>query len=40
MIYQHAGKSDDQQNLKDIIDTDMVLIPEEVIYDSTSLPMT
>ena len=39
-IYQHAGKFDDQQNLKDILDADMVLTPEEVIYDSPNVPMT
>ena len=27
-IYQHAGKWDDQQNLKDILDADMVFSPE------------
>ena len=27
-IYQHAGKCDDQQTLKDIIDADMVSTPE------------
>ena len=27
-IYQHAGKCDDQQNLKDILDADMVSTPE------------
>ena len=26
MIYQHAGKCDDQQNLKDIIDDDIFLL--------------
>ena len=26
-IYQHAGKCDDQQNIKDIIDADMVYTP-------------
>ena len=26
-IYQHAVKCDDQQNLKDILDDDMVLTP-------------
>ena len=39
-IYQHAGKCDDQQNLKDIIDTDMVLTLEELINDSLNVPMT
>ena len=36
-IYQHAGKCDDQQNLKDVIDADMVSTTEEVTDDSTSL---
>ena len=39
-IYQHAGKCDNQQNLKDIIDADMVLTPEEVTYESTNVPTT
>ena len=29
-IYQHAGKCDDQQNLKDIIDADILSTPEGV----------
>ena len=39
-IYQHAGKCDDQQNLKDIIDADMVSTPEGVTYNSPNAPMT
>ena len=39
-IYQHAGKCDDQQNLKGILDTDMVLTPEGVTNDSPIVPMT
>ena len=39
-IYQHSGKCDDQQNLKDIIDADMVLTPEGVIDDIPNVPMT
>ena len=39
-IYQHVGKCDDQQNLKDILDADMVLTTEEVTYDSPNVPMT
>ena len=39
-IYQHAGKCDYQQNLKDILDADMVSTPEEVTYDSPNLSMT
>ena len=38
-IYQHAGKCDDQQNLKDILDAAMVLTPEEVINDSPHVPI-
>ena len=30
-IYQHAGKCDDQQNLKDIIDAAIVSTPEGVL---------
>ena len=30
-IYQHAGKCDDQQKLKDILDAAIVLTTEEVI---------
>ena len=37
---QHAGKWDDQQNLKDIIDADIFSNPEEVTYVSPSLHMT
>ena len=39
-IYQHSGKFDDQQNLKDVLDAAMVSTPEEIIYDSPSFPMT
>ena len=39
-IYEHAGKCDDQQNLKDILDSYMVSIPEEVTHYSPSFPMT
>ena len=39
-IYQHAGKCDDQQNLKDMIDAAMAFIPEEVTDVSTSLHIT
>ena len=38
-IYQHAGKCDDQQNLKDILDAAMVSTPEEIIDGSPSFPM-
>ena len=39
-IYQHAGKCDDQKNLKDILDAAMVSTPEEVTYKSPNVPMT
>ena len=39
-IYQHEGKCDDQQNLKDILDADMVSTSEEFTYESTNVPMT
>ena len=37
-IYQHAGKCDGQQNLKDILDASMVSPTDKIIYDSPSLP--
>ena len=39
-IYQHAGKCEDQQNLKDILDAALVFTPKEVTYDSPHVPMT
>ena len=39
-IYQHAGKSDDQQNLKDVLDAAKVLNTEEVTYDILHVTMT
>ena len=39
-IYQHAVKCDDQKNLKDVLDADMVLNPEEFRDDSPRVPMT
>ena len=39
-IYQHAGKCDDQLNLKDIIDASMVYTLELVIDNSPNVPMT
>ena len=39
-IYQHAGKCDDQQNLKDIIDAAMVSNTEGVTDNSPNEPMT
>ena len=38
-IYEHAGKCDDQKNLKDIIDAAILSTPEGVIYDSPNVPM-
>ena len=38
--YQHAGKCGNQENLKDGIDAAMVSNPEDVTYESSSLPMT
>ena len=38
-IYQHAGKCDDQKNLKDIIDAAMVSTPQGVTDNSTSVPL-
>ena len=38
--YQHAVKCDDQQNIKDIIDVDMMYTPEEVTDNITNAPMT
>ena len=39
-IYQHAGKFDDQQNLKDIIDTAILSTPEGVTDNSPNVHMT
>ena len=39
-IYQHAGKCDDQQRLRDVLDADMVTNPEEITYVSPSLCIT
>ena len=33
-LYQHAGKCDDQQNLKDIIDAAIISTPEVVTDNS------
>ena len=38
-IYQHAGKCDDQQNFKDVLDDDMVSTPEGVTYNSPNVPI-
>ena len=39
-INQHAGKCDDQQNLKYIIDTDILSNPEGFTYISPNVHMT
>ena len=39
-IYQHAGKCDYQQNLKDIIDAAILSTPEGFTYNSHNVPMT
>ena len=39
-IYQHSGKCDDKQNLKDILDAAMVLTLETVTYDSPNVTTT
>ena len=38
-IYQHAGKCDDQHNLKDIIDCAILYNPEGVTYNSPNVHM-
>ena len=38
-IYQHAGKCDNQNKLKGVLDSGMVSTPEEVTDDSPGLPM-
>ena len=38
-IYQHAGKCDYQQNLKGMIDADMVYTPYGVTDNSSNVPM-
>ena len=38
-IYQHAGKCDDQQNLKDIIYSAILSTPEGVTYNSSNINM-
>ena len=39
-IYQHAGKCDDQQNLKDNLDAAMVSNLEGVTDNSINVPLT
>ena len=38
-IYQHAGNCDDQQNLKDILEADILSTPEGVIENSPNVHM-
>ena len=38
-IYQHAEKCDNKQNLKDIIDADILSTPEGVTDNSPNMPM-
>ena len=38
--YQHAGRSDDQQNIKDIIDSAILSTLEGVVDYSPNVPMT
>ena len=38
-IYQHAGKCDDKQNLKDIIDAAIICTTEGVIYNIPNVHM-
>ena len=39
-ISQHAGKCDDQQNLKDVIDAAILSTPEGVTYNSPNVHLT
>ena len=39
-IYQHAGKCDDQKNLRDIIDAVILSTPEGVTDNSPNVHMT
>ena len=39
-IYQHAGKCDNQQKFKDILEAAIVSTPEEIPDDIPSFPMT
>ena len=39
-IYQHAGKCDDQQNLKDILDAAIISTPEGVTDNIANVHMT
>ena len=39
-IYQHAGKCDDQQNLKDIIESAILSTTEGFTDNSTNVPIS
>ena len=39
-IYQYAGKCDDQQNIKDIVDSAILSTPEGVTDNTHNVPMT
>ena len=39
-VYQHAGKCDDKQNHKDILETALLSTPEVFTYDIPNVPMT
>ena len=39
-IYQHSGKCDEQQNIKDMIGSDIVSTTEGFTDNSPSVPMT
>ena len=39
-IYQHAGKCEYQQNLRDILDSAIVFTPQDVTDENTSFLMT
>ena len=39
-LYKHAGKCDDQQQLKYILEADMVYTPEVLTNNSPIYPMT
>ena len=38
-IFQHAGKCDDQQNLKDILEADLLYTKEGVTVNSPNVPL-
>ena len=38
-IYQHAGKCDDQKNLKDILEAALLSTPEGFTYNSNNVHM-